>query len=127
MAWSLKYAHDENGNPEDGSLGDLMDAVGRGAAVRVAYVVPPEEGSPYRQLILDLHTVILMSAHVHGHASYPSLKPEADNLRFETEHIPYLLNLSTSGKVWRREVTGGDGTVLRTNDFKWALRWYCDA
>lgn len=131
MAWVLRYAHDANGIPLPGeSLDILRGDVERGAAVRVAYL-PDWDGKPdappYGRLIMDVDPVFSRAGGVFGQAEWRSvdLPPPYDALTFSNA-MDYIVNLATSGKVWRRAVRG-DGQLAEADRLSnWAMEWYCD-
>ena len=136
MAWVLRYAHDANGNPLPGqSLDVLRTDVEMGAAVRVAYLpnwrdnpdIDPDF-PPYSKLIMDVDPVFSRPGAVFGQAEWRSVDLPApyDELTFSNASLDYILNLATTGKVWRRAVTA-DGQFAEPDRLSnWAMEWYCD-
>ena len=136
MAWTLRYAHDSNGTPLPGhSLDVLRPLLEAGAAVRVAYIpdwsdaagVDPEY-PPYARLLMDVDPVLSRPGAVFGQAEWRSLdlNPPYDAITFSNTSSHYILNLSTTGRVWRRAVRS-DGQPAEPDALsQWAMEWYCD-
>lgn len=136
MAWILKYAHDANGTPGDGhSLDVLRRYVEEGAAVRVAYI-PDWTGAPnvdpqlppYRKLVMDVDPVLSRPGAVFGQAEWKSVEvPQPyDALTFSNASLDYILNLSTTGTVWRRAVRADGQLAQADQESNWAMEWYCE-
>ena len=135
MAWVLRYAHDSDGTPLEGNTVEFLQRhVEEGVAVRVIYTpdwtgVPGVDPHypPYRKLIMDLDPVLSRPGAVFGQAEWRSLDvpPPYDAITFGAGDTDYLLNLSTTGKVWRRfGRAGGGGNPDQLSN--WAMEWYCD-
>ena len=133
MAWILRYAHDENGGPLEGhALDVLRNHVERGAAVRVAYVphwMADHEvaNPPYTKLIMNLDLVLSRPGAVLGQAKWTGVDVPYpyDTLTFSNSSPEYVVNLSTTGKVWRRASKAGEPTQPDKLS-NWAMEWYCE-
>lgn len=124
MTWTRIYSHDGDGTPISGDKDALIAAVENGAAVRVIY--HGVENEEAYKLVMDVNPAASASGHVLGQAGWTNFdfSPEWDYLTYPNGDTPYILNLSTSGKVnrLRRDSSGG----VQTDIFHAELEWACD-
>lgn len=133
MAWTLRYAHESDGTPRPGyALDDLIESVERGFPVRVAYIpawsAAQNENRPYTKLVMDVDPVLSRPGAVFGQAEWRSVDvpPPYDAVTFSNASSDYVLNLSTTGNVWRRALAANGQPAQPDVLSDWAMEWYCD-
>src|SRR6185437_9926111 len=101
MTWVSIYSHDAQGQPLTGSKADLVSLVERGKAVRVIYA--GSKGNTKYKTVFSLDPVSTSGNDVHGQGRWVGydFSPNFDHLTYDNDDAPYMLNVSTTGKVNR--------------------------
>jgi hypothetical protein len=123
MAWSLAYAHDENGNGNYGNIQTLIDAVTNGHQVRFSIIYPGltvDALMNAQQLWVKDNVVYGQSPSIVG-ASFIG-----NNLAFNAPFYNAIFIMSTTGNVNITRWNIGEHVSAGDTSTKLGLKWYVD-
>jgi hypothetical protein len=136
MGWEFAYAHDAQGAPLDGSREVLIEAIERGAEVRIYVDYSPVPGcykSAEAIWVADGHVYVQNNASVGAAFSPdytwgsssdvdPSFAP--GGLRFLDDAYHYFEILSTSGQADEARWNVGEHRLRGRNQARYPMRWF---